>query len=185
MASGNDNQSSYISGTFIFGLIGVLLIGFNLHNSSRYFQNEPLTTKTITISDTPRYINGGRSGTSRYSFGARGFACWWWLSEGALTLVSKQDSIEAMVRGIRRGDTVSIRVRSNELGDVQDSRGRVRVMGLYYKGKTLVDPADVYREDSASRRLNLVAGAIAFVVAGVFFVLSRRRRSDQLNSVSL
>ena len=177
------DHKTYYGGASIFAIIGIGLFAFKFHNGERYFQNEPLTAKTVIVSDTPRYINGGRSGTDRYTFAVREFACRLWLSEGALYAVKKHDSIEARVRAIRLGDTVLIKVRSNELGSLQDSNSRVRVMGLYQSNSTLVDPAYVYQEDSEGRTINLVAGAIAFAIAAILIVLSILKRY-RLSSIS-
>jgi len=170
------DQKTYYGAASVFAMIGIGLFIFNFHNAERYFQNEPLTTKAVTVIDTPRYINGGKSGTDRYTFAAREFACRLWLSEGALVAIKKHDSIEARVRAIRLGDTVFIKVRTNELGSLRDSNARVRVMGLYRSDTTLVDPAYVFQEDSEGRTTNLVAGAIAFAIAVILIVLSILKR---------
>jgi len=50
------DHKTYYGGASVFAMIGIGLFVFNFHNAERYFQNEPLTTKAVTVSDTPRYI---------------------------------------------------------------------------------------------------------------------------------
>jgi len=144
----------------IAGIIGLI---YNVRNYDRYYLDEPLITKNIIISDKPKYVYGGKSGTSRYTFAGNGYQCRFWLSEGALSAITKNDSVKNAIKSISISDTVEIKIRTADNEFLQDNSKRIRVMGLTKHNRILVDPTYVNHQDNKWRNINIGFAIFALV----------------------
>lgn len=152
-------------------IAGILGLIYNVHNYDRYYLAEPLSKKIIIINDKPEYVNGGKGGTSRYTFAGNDYQCRFWLSEGSLDAATKNDSIENAIKSIKIGDTIQIQIRTADNDFLQDNSKRIRVVGLTKQNNLLVDPEYVHKQDKKWRNINIEFAIFALVSGSIWKII--------------
>lgn len=128
-------------------LIGIGGIGFNLYYKyDRYYLGEALVTKQIFIQDKPEYIYS-KHGTSRYTFKGTNFNCRFWLSEGALKVITSDENISREIDAIGVGDTIEIKIRKADESKLQDTTARPRVIEFLKGNRIVISATQVQNED--------------------------------------
>jgi hypothetical protein len=146
-------------------LIAIMLIGFNLYyRHERFYLGESLIERQVVIDNSPRLIIQGKGGTDRYSFTADGYFCTFWLSHGSLDVIEDNSDIEIIVKLMRPGDTINIKIREADENSLQNPKGTIRVIEMLKNNYVIIPAAAVHNEDRRSHSITFGVAAILLVV---------------------
>lgn len=163
---------------FYILLSGFTVLGFNLiEKHQRYFIDEPASEITVRIQERPKYISGGKGGTSRYQFFTYEYQIAFWLSDGALDIINDSRKVKKLIESLNIGDTLIVVVRDTDLHFLKNDAGKIRVMGLECKGIQLVSAADVRIKDQGNLNFNLLIGGLLICLGSIVLTYQITYRS--------
>lgn len=163
-----EDKSNNLSLQLVLLLVGIAGLGCNLYYKyDRYYLGEKLIEKVIQVDKPPVLITIGKGGTSRYAFSGVGYFCQFWLSHGALTVIRQHESIGQKVKSIKKGDTISLKIRLTDEQFLQDVSGRPRCIELTKNQETIIRAADVEAEDRKWYYINFGISVVALIIWGI------------------
>ena len=157
-------------------LVAILIFVFIKHYidyDDLYYNDEPLVTKVVNVGELPEYIDGGKSGTDRYTFKSTDYNCRFWIAEGALDIMKNDDQLKSIIEGIRKDQKVSLDIYKKAEDKMNDPEFRALVIGLTLNNKVIISPDQVREADKRNRNINIIGAPI--IITGILIALYWRK----------
>jgi hypothetical protein len=165
MSLKNDEASNKIEIKNILLLIGITGIGFNLfYKYDRYYLGDTLIEKRIVVNDPPEYVETGKGGTDRYTLSGQTYLCRFWISEGGLAIVRDNQDIENKIKGIKKGDSIIIKIRQTDQSNLQNESARLRIIELTNKNEQLLKAIELEAKDRKWYYINFGVPIVALII---------------------
>lgn len=146
-------------------LIGIAGIGFNLfYQHDRFYLGDTLIEKRIIVNDPPEFVKTGKGGTDRYTLSGQTYLCKFWISEGGLDIVKDNLDIENRIRGIKKGDSIIIKIRQTDQPSLQNESARLRIIELTSKNEQLLKANEVEAKDRKWYHINFGVPIVALII---------------------
>lgn len=162
----------------VLGIFGWTL--YSIVSYDDYYYGEPLQGLDVVVKESPKFSFDGETKISYYYFTVENYKAEFRVSEGAVKLVRKSDSLTSKIEAIKGGDSVKVDIRKSDYQKLVLENKNVRVIGLSVKGQKLIDPSEVQeieKGNKADRWFSYCVffGILLFMIAKEY--LKRRKQN--------
>ena len=142
---------------------------YELLSYDNYYNGGQLTKLKITLHEKPEYYFDGNTKISYYTITSPEYKNNFRISDGALKLITENDTLKKLFKEIKSGDTVNIDIRKSETEFLNRPKN-IRIVGLSTKTYEFIKPSDVKKLERNKKYSNLFFNYLILFGLG-FFIL--------------
>jgi hypothetical protein len=157
-------------------LIGLVFLLFGYYYKIKTPDATNLTTIEIIVNETPSIFH--HKGSRGYEIKTQNVNCRFEISGGAYQIVDQSPELKNKIENLKNGDTLTVKVESNELDKMKGPRCRIPIVGLSKSGLQIIKVVDTLRNQAENLQQFIIFGWVLTLVGVIVWIIKANYSSN-------